>query len=190
MHHQLLGPSRQGHARQRKLNFEHRGSLAHISQFTIIEGLMTTVHSTTATQKTVDGPSNSEQKSILSFDGGTDIVCRGLARRSNFCYQHHPFVHRGRQGELPRSVSLYGAHPCIGRRKSHSLAQRQAHRNVVPSPHYRRLGRGPCRPNREAGAIRRDRRCHEEGCQRRDEGYPRVCHLHHRSWFVLMSWPV
>lgn len=33
---------------------------ANSSQFTIVEGLMTTVHATTATQKTVDGPSNSE----------------------------------------------------------------------------------------------------------------------------------
>ena len=49
--------------------------------FGIVEGLMTTVHSTTATQKTVDGPSKKDWR------GG-----RACFR------QHYPLLHRRCQG--------------------------------------------------------------------------------------------
>jgi glyceraldehyde 3-phosphate dehydrogenase len=47
----------------------------------IKRGLMTTVHAATATQKTVDGPSNKDWR------GGRGIL-----------EQHHPLLHRRRQG--------------------------------------------------------------------------------------------
>ncbi len=53
--------------------------------FGIEEGLMTTIHSYTATQKTVDGPST-----------------QGLEGRTHSSYQHHPEHHRRCQGRRPR----------------------------------------------------------------------------------------
>jgi glyceraldehyde 3-phosphate dehydrogenase len=53
--------------------------------FGIAEGLMTTIHSYTATQKTVDGPSKKDWK------GGRTAAIK-----------HHPVHHRRRQGRRPR----------------------------------------------------------------------------------------
>ena len=70
--------------------------------FGIKDGLMTTVHSVTATQKTVP---------------------EGLARRPRGHGQHHPLLHRRRQG-------------C---RQGHSIPQRQADRHVHARSHAGRF---------------------------------------------------
>ena len=60
-------------------------------KFGIVEGLMTTVHSTTATQKTVGSPSAKDWR------GG------------RCCRQHHPLFHRRRQGLRPGYPGSEGA---------------------------------------------------------------------------------
>jgi glyceraldehyde 3-phosphate dehydrogenase len=60
---------------------------------------MTTVHATTATQKTVDGPSNSERFDSISSKYML-TKNRGLAWRSRSCGQHHSFVHWRCQGKF------------------------------------------------------------------------------------------
>lgn len=49
-------------------------------KFTIIEGLMTTVHSTTATQKTVDGPSNKDWRGGRAVNGNIIPSSTGAAK--------------------------------------------------------------------------------------------------------------
>lgn len=48
--------------------------------FTIVEGLMTTVHATTATQKTVDGPSNKDWRGGRSVNGNIIPSSTGAAK--------------------------------------------------------------------------------------------------------------
>ncbi len=43
-------------------------------KFTIVEGLMTTIHATTATQKTVDGPSGKVGEGGCALFGGRGLV--------------------------------------------------------------------------------------------------------------------
>jgi len=49
-------------------------------KFTIVEGLMTTVHSTTATQKTVDGPSNKDWRGGRAVNGNIIPSSTGAAK--------------------------------------------------------------------------------------------------------------
>jgi len=49
-------------------------------KFGIVEGLMTTVHSTTATQKTVDGPSNKDWRGGRSVNGNIIPASTGAAK--------------------------------------------------------------------------------------------------------------
>jgi glyceraldehyde 3-phosphate dehydrogenase len=49
-------------------------------KYTIIEGLMTTVHATTATQKTVDGPSNKDWRGGRSVNGNIIPSSTGAAK--------------------------------------------------------------------------------------------------------------
>ena len=90
-------------------------------KFGIIEGLMTTVHATTGTQKTVDSPSKKDWR------GGR---------------QHHPLLHRRRQGLRPGYPQPEG----------------QAHRHGLPRAHPGRFGCGPHLPSGEAHHLRGDLR--------------------------------
>ena len=75
----------------------------------IVEGLMTTVHATTATQKTVDGPSGKVRPPPCSVSWRThheprspSYLCptsyAGLAWRPRRGPEHHPGLDRRRQG--------------------------------------------------------------------------------------------
>ncbi len=80
--------------------------------FGIVEGLMTTVHASTATQSVVDGPSKAGQHMIPPSPAPSFLVshcvtgvgldwveCRqGLARGSHCLYERHPFHHWCRRG--------------------------------------------------------------------------------------------
>ncbi len=99
-------------------------------KFGIVEGLMTTVHSVTPTQKTA----------------GRRLP-EGLARRPRRLRQHHPLLHRRRQG----------------RGQGHPLPQRQADRHVHARAHPGCLRGGPDRQPGQARQVRRDLRRHEEG---------------------------
>ena len=88
--------------------------------FGITDGLMTTVHSTTATQKTVDGPSLKD--------------CAAAALPP----QHHPLLHRRRQG----------------RGQGHPLPERQADRHVHARSHPGCVRGGPDRQPGQARHLR------------------------------------
>ena len=71
----------------------------------------------------------------------------GLARRPRRLRQHHPLLHRRRQG----------------RGQGHPLPQRQADRHVHARAHPGCLRGGPDRQPGQARQVRRDLRRHEEG---------------------------
>ncbi len=56
-------------------------------KFGIVDGLMTTVHATTATQKTVDGPSKKDWRGGRAASGN---IIPSFYRRCEGCRQSHP----------------------------------------------------------------------------------------------------
>lgn len=63
-------------------------------KFGIVEALMTTVHSYTATQKTVDGPSNKVTNATRFASHSATDTLLGLAWRSWCCSKHYSVIHR------------------------------------------------------------------------------------------------
>jgi len=68
-------------------------------KFGVKEGLMTTVHSTTATQKTVDGPSMKDWRGGRAASGNIIPSSTGAAKDGPCRFrQHHPLFYRCCQG--------------------------------------------------------------------------------------------